>query len=131
MRKWGVEPGYRCPPRRSQFKPGESGNYSGRRKRRRSFATDFFAALDALIPSDANKTKQQAIAEYLADAALSRDAFALKLVVALATSLAEGSSEDDGLTAEQAQLMEDFAGRQEAADSITSSQDGDDHALEL
>jgi hypothetical protein len=41
--------GYKKPPKHSQFKPGQSGNPNGRPKGSNNFATDFKAALKALV----------------------------------------------------------------------------------
>ena len=120
--------GYGHPPKHAQFKRGQSGNWSGRPKRRRTFKIDIAAALDALEP-DGKKTKQQRIAEDLVNAARAGNASALKIVVPIAFSLdvSEGDGEGE-LTELQAQLIEDFDRREESADSTTSlSQDGSEN----
>ena len=45
----GYDVGYGKPPKRSQFKPGQSGNPKGRPKKCRNFKTDLLDELNALV----------------------------------------------------------------------------------
>jgi hypothetical protein len=122
--------GYCQPPKHSRFKPGQSGNTSGRRKHRRSFKMDLMAALDAQCrDADGDATKQQKIAENLVNDLLARDALALKIIIPIVLALDGIEDDDEGEpTALQQKLIEDFARREGRADSATTpSQNGGDH----
>lgn len=101
------------PPLHSRFKPGESGNPSGRPKRRRSFEGDIAAALDAPAGAGSDKTKQQTIAENLVNAALARNALAIRIVTSIALALDHNEPDSDALSAQDQKLIEDFTRREE------------------
>ncbi len=84
--------GYCHPPRHTQFRPGQSGNPSGRPKRRRSFKADIAAALDAASTAAGDRTKQQAIAENLVNDALARTPLAIKIVAPIALALMKATA---------------------------------------
>jgi uncharacterized protein DUF5681 len=125
--------GYGRPPLRSQFKPGQSGNPSGRPKRRRTFKMDFLAALDALESGPGGKkTQQQGMAEDLVKRARAWNALAVKIVVPLAMSINnDEGNDDDELTDQQQELLDDFNRRQESADLPTQLQHGGEHEPKL
>lgn len=115
--------GYCHPPRHTQFRPGQSGNPSGRPKRRRSFKADIAAALDAASTAAGDRTKQQAIAENLVNDALARTPLAIKIVAPIALALDEGDGNREGeVTALEQKLLADFDRR----DDSTQSRDGSD-----
>jgi Family of unknown function (DUF5681) len=115
--------GYCHPPRHTQFRPGQSGNPSGRPKRRRSFKADIAAALDAASTTAGDRTKQQAIAENLMNDALARSPLAIKIVAPIALTLDEGEDNREGVpTALEQKLLADFDRR----DDSTQSSDGSD-----
>jgi len=78
--------GYRRPPTEHQFRPGQSGNPSGRPKGARSFASDLRDELRELVSiSDDSKTvevtKQRAIIKTLLRLAIAGDARAIATIV--------------------------------------------------
>lgn len=78
--------GYKNPPQESQFKPGQSGNPSGKRKGLKSLATELQEILSetvAFTSEGAIKTmsKQRALASSLVDAAISGDLRATAIVM--------------------------------------------------
>ena len=76
------EVGYRRPPKHSQFRPGRSGNPSGRPKRSPSFRSALLAELAAALPGKQHQqTKLQAFIKTLVDAAIGGDARAQALLV--------------------------------------------------
>ncbi|HEU5048593.1 MAG TPA: DUF5681 domain-containing protein [Rickettsiales bacterium] len=72
------EVGYKKPPAKNQFKPGQSGNPKGRRKGAKNFATAIHAELEIRIPITENGkrrtiSKREAIAKQLVNKAVSGD----------------------------------------------------------
>ncbi|MEN0653329.1 MULTISPECIES: DUF5681 domain-containing protein [Hyphobacterium] len=72
------EVGYGKPPRKSQFKPGQSGNPKGRPRGRKSFSTILVAELsERLIVKEGGKTrrmtKMEAVVKQLVSKALKGD----------------------------------------------------------
>jgi hypothetical protein len=79
--------GYRRPPRQSQFKPGQSGNPSGKAKGLRSMATELQDILSEEITFTAEgaiktMSKQRALASSLITAAIDGDLRATAIVMA-------------------------------------------------
>src|SRR5579864_2710693 len=113
--------GYGHPPQHSRYRPGQSGNPSGRPKGRRSFKKDIAAALDALSPAEGGKTKQQTLAENLVNDALARDPVALKIVTPIVLALdTKDMDREEAVTPLQQSLIDDFDRRQ----ASTESKDG-------
>jgi hypothetical protein len=101
--------GYARPPKAHQFRPGQSGNPSGRPKGSRSFISDLRDELAELVAiSDGAKeiqiTKQQAIVKMLLAKAIAGDPRAIATVVG---SCVRSLAEDDG--ADGAEAPEDQA----------------------
>lgn len=104
--------GYKRPPRSSQFRPGESGNPSGKAKGTRNISTELRDILNEQITfaSDgALKTmsKQRALASALVSAAISGDLRATAIVMAHLTRDLKnlddtGAGEDDDFQAARA-----------------------------
>src|SRR5271155_6015919 len=83
------EVGYKRPPRHSRFRPGQSGNPSGRQKAMRNFATDRRATLEASVAlNDKGKARrvstQEAALLRLKEKALKGDSRALDRLIDLA-----------------------------------------------
>ena len=95
------EVGYGRPPKRTQFKPGQSGNPSGKRKGLRSIATELRDILseEIAIPSGSEikrVTKQRALASALVTAAIGGDLRATAIVMThLDRDAARDNPEDD------------------------------------
>jgi len=84
--------GYRRPPKRSQFRPGQSGNPAGRPKRSPSFRSALLAELAAALPGkQRQQTKLQAFIKTLVDAAIGGDARAQALLVSALSRLGDSS----------------------------------------
>ncbi len=110
--------GYGHPPQHSRYRPGQSGNPSGRPKGRRSFQKDIAAALDAPSPADGGKTKQQMLAENLVNDALDRNPVALKIVAPIVLALNdEEKDREEEVTALQQSLIQDFDHREASTES--------------
>jgi hypothetical protein len=103
--------GFRKPPKRTQFKPGQSGNPKGRPRAVRNFSTDVLSTLQSPIKVNkgghaCNISTQQATLLVLRDKALKGDLKAANHLIDLATRFNTG---------------------QQAA--ATRELDGDDHAI--
>jgi hypothetical protein len=80
--------GYKRPPRHSQFRPGQSGNPTGRPKQQRNLATDLREELSKIVPIHENGkprrvTKQRAFVKSLIQRAVNGDARAVTSLVTL------------------------------------------------
>jgi len=110
--------GYGHPPQHSRYRPGQSGNPSGRPKGRRSFKNDIAAALDAPSRADGGKTKQQAFADILVNDALAGKPVAQKIVAPIALALDDGEKDrEEEVTELQQKLIEDFDHREPSTES--------------
>ena len=79
--------GYKRPPRRTQFKPGQSGNPSGKNSGTRNISTELQDILSEQITFAADGTlktmsKQRALASALVSAAIGGDLRATAIVIA-------------------------------------------------
>jgi Family of unknown function (DUF5681) len=116
--------GYGRPPTHSRFKPGQSGNPSGRPKGTVSFRSDFAAELAELVSEGhATYTKSRAIVKKLVSEAMSGDARAAMAVVAFCARLFPESHEADRQADVDHIYLEKLADRehQDPEDSSTSS----------
>jgi len=110
--------GYGHPPQHSRFRPGQTGNPSGRPKGRRSFKKDIAAALDAVSRAEGGKTKQQTLAENLVNDALAGNPVALKILTTILPALDdEEEDREEEVTALQKSLIEDFDHREASTES--------------
>jgi hypothetical protein len=120
--------GYRRPPRNRQFKPGQSGNPTGRPKGAKNFATALAEELDAPITATENgkrKTisKREALAKQLVNKAIAGDAKAIPLLLnemrLRETSLEVGDTLPELAHAEDDIVMAGILRRIRAADTET------------
>jgi len=113
------EVGYKKPPKGAQFKPGQSGNPSGRKKGAANFATDLEAELGEMVVVDddgreCRVTKQRAVVKALIALAIKGDLRAIS-AIALFT---EKSDRGDGklvevtnATADELEIMRNHFNR--------------------
>jgi hypothetical protein len=92
--------GYKRPPRKAQFKPGQSGNPTGKAKGLRSISTELQDILSEQITvadDGALKTmsKQRALASALVTAAISGDLRATAIVMSHLSRDGQRNSEED------------------------------------
>ncbi|MEX1303683.1 MAG: DUF5681 domain-containing protein [Rhodovibrionaceae bacterium] len=113
--KKGYEVGYGKPPKDTRFKKGQSGNPKGRPKGRRNLKNDVLAALTAPVKvSEQGRAKtvttQFAILLRLREKALTGDARALDLLLALARSYnsEEVEQETQALPAEDREILDTY-----------------------
>jgi hypothetical protein len=90
--------GYGRPPKKSRFKPGQSGNLRGRRKGSTNFATDLARALKApVVIHDRGKarkvTTQAALCMRVREKALNGDARAMALLIHLAQTSSDPNAD--------------------------------------
>ena len=91
--------GYKRPPRRTQFQPGQSGNPRGRRKNVRNFTTDLLDELREQISVRENGrerriSKQRAFIKALVASAIKGDMRATSALVALCSRSREEKTGD-------------------------------------
>jgi hypothetical protein len=90
--------GYKRPPKSGQFKPGTSGNPSGRPKKISSFKSDLAAELQERLPIVENGrqrriTKQRAFCKTLVAAAIKKDIRAVNALLACMRLFGVGAEE--------------------------------------
>ena len=85
--------GYKRPPARTRFRPGRSGNPTGRPKRRPSFRAVLLAELAATMPGKdperAGGSKLQALVRTLVDSAIAGDARAQSVLISVLARIGE------------------------------------------
>ena len=102
--------GYGKPPKRTQFKPGKSGNPSGRPKGSRNLATDLAAELcEPITVREEGRqrriSKQRALIKSLMAKALQGDVRATTAVLALYARVISEPPEDEGHPIEEDELL--------------------------
>jgi len=111
--------GYRRPPVHSRFKPGQTGNPTGRPKGTANLRTDLRDELSENIrvregERDLKVSKQRAMLKALVAKALRGDARAANVVLGLVSKLFEPTTEIEeipNLTADDQAILERFLGR--------------------
>jgi hypothetical protein len=98
--------GYAKPPSHSQFKRGQSGNPSGKRKGTRNFSTDLIEELQEQVSVSIDGgvrqvTKQRAVVIALVSAAISGDLRATAIVMSHLTQERAGPDEEPELDTEK------------------------------
>jgi hypothetical protein len=109
--------GYKRPPMATRFRPGESGNPSGRPKRCPSFRETLLARLAAPAGGARHgNTKMQALVATLVDAAISGDARAQALVLGALTRFGESAEHEAlPLSANDQEIVEAYVGSEPVA----------------
>jgi hypothetical protein len=122
--------GYKRPPRETQFKKGQSGNPSGRRKAAPTFATDLAEELRESITlhekgREKKITKQRAFIKTLTALAIKGDIRAINALVACARNFApedaDGKAEE--LDPADLEILEKFVQRKREAAERASNND--------
>ena len=111
--------GYKRPPKRTQFQPGQSGNPAGRRKNVRNFRTDLIEELRETVAVRENGhqrkiSKQRAFIKALVATAIKGDVRAINAVVACMRNF-DGSAEEQVTPAadtEDLDILEAFVARE-------------------
>jgi hypothetical protein len=114
--------GFGHPPKHSQFRPGQSGNPSGRPKGTRNFLTDLRTELNATTTINerghqVTVTKQMAIIKSLVAAAIDGDMRAVTALVNISTRMAAAEDHDEAkFSTEEAEIIDAFDKRKREAE---------------
>lgn len=107
--------GYKRPPVYTRFRPGQSGNPSGRPKRQPGFRSALLAELAEAMPAadrERGGSKLQALVKTIVDSAIAGNARAQAILVSVLTH--HGSDEIDAeterLTPDDRAILEDYVG---------------------
>jgi uncharacterized protein DUF5681 len=115
------EVGYKRPPRSGQFKPGQSGNPSGRKKNVANFKTDLIAELNQLIVVRENGrerriSKQKAFIKALIALAIKGDIRAINAIVACTRNFGGSAdldhAEDGAADLDDLNILQDYLNRE-------------------
>jgi hypothetical protein len=127
--------GYKRPPPHTRFRPGHSGNPSGRPKRKPTFRMALQEELAATMPGkDPQRagSKLQALVKTLVDTAIAGDARAQSLLIgALARMGDTEEKEATSLTVDDQEILDAYAGSEAkggASETDAPSSPNDDHA---
>jgi uncharacterized protein DUF5681 len=123
--------GYKRPPKHTRFRPGHSGNPTGRKKNSRNFKTDLVAELHEKIPirengRDMRTTKQRAFVKALVAAAIKGDMRATTALVSFCTRSLGSEDEEDvnaSPAAEDVEIIEAFVKRERKRQRFKSVQE--------
>ena len=106
--------GYKRPPAHTRFRPGQSGNPSGRPRRRPDFQAALLAELAETMP-DADRargsTKLEALVKTLVDSAIAGNARAQSILCSVLTRLGDpDEAESKPLTPDDQALLDEYVG---------------------
>ena len=110
--------GYKQPPKRTQFKPGQSGNPNGRPKGARNFKFDFNDELAELVAdpkTNAPVSRQRLIIRKIVAAAIAGDAHATSAIFTFWQRFASETDDDETPSEQDSDIMTDFAARRRRA----------------
>ena len=112
------------PPLGSRFKPGVSGNPSGRPKRTPTLQTDLLDELARPAAASGNDTKQRAIIRALVNQATAGNLRAISVLVALLARM-QGRNEESAeqLSDHDREILEQFAQRELGTTAESASAD--------
>jgi hypothetical protein len=128
--------GYKRPPPHTQFRPGHSGNPSGRPKRKPTFRAALLEELAAIMPGKdplRAGSKLQALVKTVVDTAIAGDARAQSLLIGALARMGDAEeNEAASLTADDQEILDAYTDgevKSEASETDTASSPGDDHAV--
>ena len=109
-----TEIGYKKPPTATQFRPGQSGNPSGRPRRRPAFRDVLLAELATAMPgtvAEHARSKLQALVRTLVDSAIAGNARAQSVVVGALARIGDADEhEAPTLTPDDREILDAYAG---------------------
>jgi len=102
--------GYKNPPHATRFKPGQSGNPTGRPKKTKSLALELVDELGELVPSTGSKiTNARAIAKTLVREAIDGNMRAIAILASCCGKQLTGEEEPaEQITATDAKILDAF-----------------------
>jgi hypothetical protein len=112
--------GYKRPPQTHQFRPGQSGNPSGRPKGARNFKSELREELSELVTiregeRDVQVSKQRALIKSLVAAAIEGNQRAAASVLAMCVRMLADAEDDEAIVSEDQEIVEAFAKRKKRA----------------
>jgi Family of unknown function (DUF5681) len=113
--------GYKRPPREHQFRPGQSGNPSGRPKGTRNFKSELREELGELVTiregeRDVQVSKQRALIKSLVSAAIDGNQRAAASVLAMCVRMLADAEEDEAIeNVGDCEIVEAFTKRKKRA----------------
>lgn len=117
--------GFRRPPRATRFRPGVSGNPSGRPKRLPTFADELMDELRKLVPSGGERiTQQRAIARKLIAAAIGGNLRAATVLAGFIVRTEHVDDEPDHSAPEDQAILQEFVEEEVKRRAETSGDDG-------
>lgn len=116
--------GYKRPPTHTRFRPGQSGNPSGRPKKRLEFRDALLAELAEKAPDGGGKrgaTKLQALVKALVDAAIGGNPRAQSILLSTMARLGPGNEPDGGaLSPDDRAILDGYVEEQVGRLAVTS-----------
>jgi hypothetical protein len=116
--------GYKRPPSHTRFRPGHSGNPTGRPKRKPTFQAALLQELAATMPDrDPQRagSKLQALVKTLVDTAIAGDARAQSLLVCALARMGDAEeNEAASLTADDQEILDAYTGS-EIKDGVSNT----------
>jgi hypothetical protein len=105
------------PPRHARFKPGRSGNPSGRPKKAPTVRSDLLAELEKLVPgADGERiSKQRALVRMLLKTALGGDLRAVNVLLSILGRTTEQSADAEDLSDHDVDILKGLAEREQSA----------------
>jgi len=126
--------GYKRPPTHTRFRPGHSGNPTGRPKRKPTFRMALLEELAAIMPGKDPKragSKLQALVKTLVDAAIAGDARAQSLLIGALARMGDAEeNEAASLTADDQEILDAYTDsevKDGASETDSPSLPGGDH----